>query len=135
LENATLKGKFTNFVLSDTKRKITVMSIAVIGVLLIILSYLGVGEFHQFIMGLGVSLFVGTIIGFYMGNKAGWPLGFWVGLIGGLIVAPLVALILGDGASAYYASFLGPIIGALIGRWTELNDKKSLDEGIDRISK
>lgn len=133
--NAALNEKLSNFILSDTIRKMTISSFAGIGTLLIILSYLGGRSSYQFIMGLGVSLLVGTLIGFYMGKKVGWPIGFWVGLIGGLIVAPLVALFLGDGVSAYYASFMGPIVGALVGRWTELDDKRKLKEDMDRITK
>lgn len=107
----------------------------ILGVILTVISYLLSPGSNQFILALGVSLFIGTIIGFYTGNKIGWPLGFWVGLIGGLIVAPPVALLLGNGVSAYYASFLGPIVGALVGRWSELSDKRRLGEDMDRITK
>ncbi|MBS3790127.1 MAG: hypothetical protein KGY66_04345 [Candidatus Thermoplasmatota archaeon] len=135
MENADVRGILSNFLLSDTKRKIALSSISVIGVLLIMLSYFEGQGSYQFIMGLGVSLLVGTLIGFYMGTKIGWPLGFWVGLIGGLIVAPLAALLLGDSVSAYYASFLGPVVGALVGKWTELDDKRRLMEDMDKITK
>lgn len=135
MENVTLKGKFSNFVLSDTKRKTTTRFFMGLGILFIIISYFGGRNSYQFIMGLGSSLFMGTLIGSYVGNKVGWPLGLWIGLIGGLIIAPLVALLFGDSVSAYYASFLGPVVGALIGRWTELKDERKLKEDIDKIGK
>ncbi|MEF8835830.1 MAG: hypothetical protein V5A76_06710 [Candidatus Thermoplasmatota archaeon] len=92
-------------------------------------------SYDQFIMALGVSLSIGIPIGFFAGYKIGWPLGLWSGLMGGLIIAPLVAFLIGDSVSAYYASFLGPVSGSLVGRWSEIDDKKRLKEDIESIRK
>ncbi len=129
--------KLSNFILSDIKRKsrISISILLVFGSILAAMSILLNPNFSQFTIGLGVSLAFGPLIGFYAGNEIGWPLGFWIGLIGGLTVAPLVALLIGDSVAAYYASFLGPVSGAIIGRWTELDDKRKLKEDMDRISK
>jgi len=135
LENANVNKKLSRFVFSDTNRRLTLIAISIFGIILITISFLGNSEFYHFFLALGVSLIVGTLIGFYVGNKIGWPMGFWVGLIGGLIVAPLVVLIFGNGVAAYYASFLGPTVGGLVGKWAELKDKRRLEEGMDRITK
>jgi len=135
VEDLNIKEKILEFLLSDIKRRMTLSILVAVGGFLMIISLLGKSGSYQFTMALGVSLVVGVFIGFYVGNKIGWPLGFWVGLLGGLLGAPLATLLFGDGISAYYASFLGPIVGALVGRWTELNDKRRLEEDIDRITK
>ncbi len=55
-------------------------------------------------------------------------MGLWIGLLGGVILSPWITTFLKGSEAAYYAAILGPIVGALTGRWTELKDKKAIEK-------
>jgi len=135
MKNLDILDVLSRFIYSEFERRLAMGGILSFGFILVILSFLRDFGFNQFAIALGVSLVVGALIGGLAGNKIGWPLGLWIGFFGGLIVAPIVSLFIGDGVSTYYASFLGPVVGALVGRWNEMKDKKRMKEDMESIGK
>ncbi|MFP4002008.1 MAG: hypothetical protein ACLFSM_02565 [Thermoplasmata archaeon] len=132
MENLWIKT-FINDLLSKRINKFTLLTIILSGVILCLIASL-TGLFPgDLIMALGISITVGAVIGGYTGLKVGWPLGRWIGLVGGLTVPPFLGFLLRNAATAYYASIIGPILGITIGIWSEREEKKEINEIIEKI--
>lgn len=130
-----VKGKIKNYLTSDYKRKISVRLLVVIGVILTFMGIYGTDHIFTFITALGVALFIGTTVGSLSGERWGWPMGLWLGLLGGAILSPWVTRYMKGAEGSYYAAILGPLIGALIGRWTELKDKRGIERATFKASR
>lgn len=125
--------KFLDSLLSKRVSGITLIILILVGLILCLISSLSGVVGSKFIMALGISIIVGAVLGGLTGLKIGWPLGRWVGLVGGLMISPFLALLLNDVITAYYASFLGPFFGILIGIVSECEERKEIHETIEKI--
>jgi len=116
-----------NYIASDLYRDITVKLLIVTGVILTFMGIYGGDHIFYIVTALGISLIVGSSLGNISGKRLGWPMGLWIGLLGGAVLSPWITTFLKGAEASYYAAILGPIVGALVGRWTELKDKKNIE--------
>ena len=123
-----IKEDIEKYLSSDQNRKTTVILLVVIGAILTLIGVYGDARIFHFITALGISLIVGTSVGDISGRKLGWPMGLWMGLLGGALISPWVTIFLKGAEASYYAAIMGPIIGLLIGRWAEMEDKRLIEK-------
>ncbi len=133
MEDNKIKEKFIEYVESDIMKRSTFGALIVVGIFFVIISDFFSVDMTNFLVGLGVPLIVGTVIGYLAGEILGWPMGLWIGIIGGLFISPLVSLVILNGVAAYFSSFFGPLIGAFVGRLTELKDKWRISDRVEEM--
>jgi len=128
-----MKMWFSDSLTSKKGLKKVLAGILLFGLIIGLLSYFLEIYGEDFIFALGISCIIGVLIGGFAAYDSGWPLGHWIGFFGGMVIAPLASLFIKSAVAAYYAAFLGPAIGLLVGLIVEYDDRKELLTAIDKI--
>jgi len=128
-----IKQWFSDLLTSEKGLKIVLAGLFLFGLMISLISYFFEMYGEDLIFALGISCLTGVLLGGFAAYDSGWPLGHWIGFLGGAILTPLVCLFLRNPISAYYAAFLGPAVGLLIGFLVEYEDRIELFTGLEEI--
>ncbi len=126
MKNENNINRLSEILRNDNLRYITIGVLLVLGVVFLFISDFFSAAASNFLIGMAISILVGTLIGFSTGHYLGWPMGLWMGLLGGLFISPWLSFSFKNVVAAYYSSFIGPVVGALIGRWSELKNRDKM---------